>query len=212
MEIKINKNKILKENNFVVENNKLTTILGSNQSGKTTLANIIDKSLDNSILISEETMPKNTPDIKILKKINFEYLKDTSFEQLSTGEKQIYNIISSLSNNSEVLILDDALSSIDNKTKEIIFKILRKELKTKTIINITSDVEESIYGDYIILLNKGEFILNEKTKAALKKEKDFRNCNLDLPFMASLSLKLKYYGLLDNLYLDKNKMVDKLWK
>jgi ABC-type multidrug transport system ATPase subunit len=212
MEIKIDKYKNLKEQNLILEENKLTTIIGSNQSGKTTLAKLINKKIDNSLLISDDKKTKYAPDIKLLKKIDFGYLIDTTFNQLSLGEKQIYNMIGSLSSENKLLILDDSLSSVDNITKEKIFKIIKKELKNKTIINITSDVEESIYGDYIILLNNGEFILNEKTKSALTKEKEFRNCRLDLPFMASLSLKLKYYGLLDNLYLNQNKMVDKLWK
>lgn len=46
----------------------------------------------------------------------------------------------------------------------------------------------------------------------MTKEKEFKKGNLDLPFMASLSLKLKYYDLIDDVYLDANKLVNELWK
>ena len=33
-----------------------------------------------------------------------------------------------------------------------------------------------------------------------------------MPFMAELSLKLGYYGLLNNIETDMNRMINKLWK
>ena len=52
----------------------------------------------------------------------------------------------------------------------------------------------------------------EKSLKVLEKEKDFKQANLNLPFIADLSIKLGYYGLLNKIVLDKNKMVDILWK
>ena len=107
--------------------------------------------------------------------------------------------------------MDNATSKLSELQRTTIFKFL-KQLKQTTIINITNNIEDSLYGDRIVLLNNQTIFLDDTTKNALKNEKAFRSCNLDLPFMASLSLKLKYYDLLDSTILDMNKMVNKLWK
>ena len=109
-----------------------------------------------------------------------------------------------------MIILDNNLNNVDNQTKTKLFKYMKQT--KKTIINITNDVEESVYGDYLILINEKEIVLNNNIKTAFKQEKLFKNNNLELPFMASLSLKLGYYDLIDNIYLDMNKLVNKLWK
>ena len=54
--------------------------------------------------------------------------------------------------------------------------------------------------------------MNKLEEKVLEKEKDFKQANLNLPFIADLSIKLGYYGLLNKIVLDKNKMVDILWK
>ena len=97
---------------------------------------------------------------------------------------------------------------MDNKQRDLVFKYLKK-INTKnkiTIINLTSNVEDSIYGKQIAILNNGEIMTKDK------KEKDFKQANLNLTFIADLSIKLGYYGLLNKIVLDKNKMVDILWK
>ena len=43
-------------------------------------------------------------------------------------------------------------------------------------------------------------------------ESIFNESNLKLPFMIDLCNKLKYYDLLDKITLDKNELVDEIWK
>ena len=103
---------------------------------------------------------------------------------------------------------------MDNKQRDLVFKYLKK-INTKnkiTIINLTSNVEDSIYGKQIAILNNGKIMTKDKKEKVLEKEKDFKQANLNLPFIADLSIKLGYYGLLNKIVLDKNKMVDILWK
>jgi len=46
----------------------------------------------------------------------------------------------------------------------------------------------------------------------LKDEKPFKDANLEFPFIADLSLRISYYGLIDKPILEMNKMVNELWK
>lgn len=139
---------------------------------------------------------------------------DCSFNHLSGAEKQLVSLACILVTEPHILILDNATSMLNEIQKKYVFKYLKKinNNKKMTIINFTNDVEETVFGSSIILLKEGNILINKSTKKALLEEKKFKECNLELPFMASLSLKLKYYGLTDDLILDMNKMVNKLWK
>ena len=151
---------------------------------------------------------------QLSKELNIKYLLDCSTKYLSASEKQIIALTKALINNPEVLILDDSMLLMDNKQRDLVFKYLKKINKKNkiTIINLTSNVEDSIYGKQIAILNNGEIMTKDKKEKVLEKEKDFKQANLNLPFIADLSIKLGYYGLLNKIVLDKNKMVDILWK
>ena len=133
---------------------------------------------------------------------------------LSGGEKQLVALASALVHEPKLLILDEALTMVDIKTRKQIYQILKELHKNKkiTIINVTHDMDELLYGDDIILIDNGNIILKGPKEEIFLEEKIFNKLNLELPFMVSLSLKLKYYGLVDRLIFDMNEMVDEIWK
>ena len=146
--------------------------------------------------------------------LNIENILEREPHSLSGGEKQLVALASALVIEPKILILDEALTMIDPIVKNWILNLL-KDLHNKTditIINVTHDVEESLYGDDIVVIHNGKIVLNGTKKDVLKEEKMFTKLGLQLPFMADLSIKLSYYGLIDDLILDMDEMVDKLWK
>ena len=208
--------------NLDIKKNTFTTILGPNNCGKTKLTEILKKKFENAITIF--SIPKNiNVDIKelidkcsdkklntLLKKLKIKQLLDYSFKKLSIGEKQLIQIASILLSDYDVIILDNALSNLSSVNKELILKYL-KQLNDKTIINITTNKEDIVYGDNIVLINN-DIVVNDKTENVIKDESVFKSIGFELPFMALLSLKLKYYDLLDKPIMDMNRMVNKLWK
>lgn len=156
---------------------------------------------------------KNKVD-EVSKYLKIEHLLTKNPHELSGGEKQMVALASVLVTDPSILLLDEALNRIDNYERTSILKLLKKINKEKkiTIINITHDVEESIYGDDIVLLDQGKIILKGNKELVFMEEKVFNTIGLDIPFMAELSNKLKFYNLIDKMILDMDEMVEALWK
>lgn len=141
-------------------------------------------------------------------------LLESNPTRLSGGQKQLVALASILVADPIVLILDEAINRIDNYERTKILKMLKRlnAEKNITIINITHDIEESVYSDDIILIDQGKVILKGPKELVFKEEKIFNMIGIELPFMVQLSLKLQFYELIDDMILDMDEMVDKLWK
>ena len=151
---------------------------------------------------------------KIAKYLEIENILDCEPNSLSGGEKELVKIAAALLGTPKIIILDECTSMLDGITKEKVYKYLKKinrENKT-TIICTTNDMDDLLYGKRIVMLGNKNIVLDSKTNKAFENEKIFKENSLELPFMASLSIKLRYYNLLDEIILDINKMVNKLWK
>ena len=94
-------------------------------------------------------------------------------ENLSGGQKQRVAIAGVLAMETDLIILDEATSMLDPKgTREINEMIKKlKTLDNKTIISITHNLEEAVFADRVIVLNKGKIVLDGTPKDVLK-EKD----------------------------------------
>ncbi len=137
-----------------------------------------------------------------------------SCHYLSASEYYLFLIARAFIVEPEVIILDDILSILGSFYREKVFQYLKRLNRQKkiSIMNITTNSEDSVYGKEIAFLSNQKILNRNKIKIALLNEKLFIQNNIDYPFMADLSLKLKYYGLVEDLILKDNKMVDLLWK
>lgn len=133
---------------------------------------------------------------------------------LSGGEKQRVSLAVALINKPKILILDEAFCMIDECTKKDLLEILKKlnEKEKLTIINATHDLSESFYSNRLIVINKGEILLDGTPKDVMTYDKVLNKIGIEIPFIVDLSIKLKLYGLLDNITFDMNEMVNTLWK
>ena len=171
------------------------------------------------IAFSLENLQMQSKDIKrrvreVCNYIGISNLLEREPHSLSGGEKQLVALASALVHEPKILILDEALTMVDIRARKQIYDILEDIHKNKniTIINVTHDMDELLYGDDIILIDNGNVILKGPKEEVLLEEKVFNKLNLELPFMVNLSIKLKYYGLVDRLIFDMEEMVDEVWK
>ena len=151
---------------------------------------------------------------EISKYLGIDHLLNRCSRDLSGGEKQLVGLGCALITGPELLILDEAFSMVDSMSKLNMLKILRKIKRdfNVTILNITHDIEESVYGDDIFVINDGSVVIHDSKNNVYKEEKLLNKLGFELPFMVSLSNKLSYYDLLDSVIYDMEDMVDLLWK
>lgn len=140
----------------------------------------------------------------------FEY----SINKLDLAEKQILAIAVILYQNPDLLLLDDCFCFVDKLRREKLLKIIRKYQKNNnvSVIYVTNESDDLLLSDRIILLKDGKIISDGGKNSILEHEKEFRKIGMKRPFIVELSSKLKYYDLIDKIYLNDSRLVNELWK
>lgn len=89
---------------------------------------------------------------------------------LSGGQKQRIAISRALLVNPKILILDDALSSVDTDTEERILQGLSGEFSNRTVLLISHRISTVKMADQILVLEKGEIVERGTHEDLLKTE------------------------------------------
>ncbi len=144
---------------------------------------------------------------KYIRLVNMEQYLNANPEDLSGGQKQRVAIAGALALETDVIIFDEATSMLDPKgTKEINETIKElKETANKTIITITHNIEEAVYADRVVVLNKGKIVLDGTPEEVLKEKEILIDSGLTLIDSIEIIDQLKD----DPKYQD---IVKKLWE
>lgn len=89
---------------------------------------------------------------------------------LSTGQKQLLSFARALAFNPEILILDEATSSVDTETEELITDAINKLMATRTSLIIAHRLSTIQNVDRIIVLHKGKLREMGSHQELLKKQ------------------------------------------
>lgn len=89
---------------------------------------------------------------------NFETVIGERGITLSGGQKQRVSIARAIIRDPKILILDDALSSVDTYTEEAILKKLKEIMKNRTSIIISHRISTVKDADMIIVLHNGQIV------------------------------------------------------
>lgn len=94
--------------------------------------------------------------------------------KLSGGQKQRLSIARGIASDKPILILDEALNKLDNKTRKNILSNLIYKYNNKTIILISNNLEIIKYVDNIIYID-GLTTIKGSHKELLEKSENYRN-------------------------------------
>ena len=232
--------KIFNKLNLSINKGSHITILGPIGSGKTTLVNLINekhksikisgnyyiiysnplnqivgKTVREQLLFHMELNNYSSRKIsnrikKIVNYFDIESILDVDPFRLSVGIQQLIVIASYLVLDSDIFIFDNSFNLLDETNRKKVFDYLKK-LKKITIICFSSNPEDVLMGEEMAIMNQ-KIVFKSILKTAFDNDKIYLSNNLNLPFMADLSLKLQYYEIIDKIILDKNDLVNEIWK
>lgn len=132
---------------------------------------------------------------------------------LGSSDKAKAKILCALITKPKVLLLDNVISELDYNDKVLVIKILNEYKKNGgIIINVTSDIEDTLYSDRIIIIQDKKLVCDGKTLSVLNEEKLLKRLGLGLPFMIELNKYFMDYGMINKYYLSNDKLVGALWK
>lgn len=107
------------------------------------------------------------------------------------------------------VIFNETLFGFSDSEKKEIFELLKKQ--NISFIYVTSNVDEVLYGDYVIVYDNNRKVLEGNVKEVLKDEKTLKRLGYGLPFVVDLSIQLNYYDILNKVYYDLDELVGVLW-
>lgn len=149
----------------------------------------------------------------ITNKFKFDMFLDKSPLSLNISKRVVLNIMCSLIVKPKLLIIDNLLSLLDKDDLELVLNNLNEYKKEGMLIfNFDTDIENSIFGEEIIITNKDKIIISGKTLSVLNEEKIMKRLGIGLPFIVLLNKYLKDYNLIDNYILDYKTLGGVLWK
>ncbi len=197
----------LNENNFKLLRRYIAIVFKSDILIKERVIDELCFPLENQNFSSKEITRRVTTLLSFFDLLDYEYRPINS---LNYSEKLIIKILSYIIMHPKYLALDDVLCELANEFKEKLINYLKSE--GIFLINVTTNMEELLLTDYVVCLYNHKIAFEGYTKKIFTEERIFKRLGLNLPFVIDLSLQLKYYGLVDRLYINNQELVEAIWK
>lgn len=243
--------------NFNVKKNSITSIVGSNGSGKTSLIKILGASYQTENMVKVGNIQLNSYTLSSYQKrvvsidfTSFKFNENNIYDELfhildftnweqSKKDRMIEDVLndfalskykdrhpSRLSKRNKInllfarafvlkpkiLIMELSDIFLNTEEKNYIFSIIKKYRKNMTFIYSTNNKEDIMYSDRMLVLHKGKVAMEGATMSVLKQDRLLLKIGIELPFMIDLSIKLKFYEVIDHIYLKEEDLVNQLWK
>ena len=113
--------------------------------------------------------------IKLLKELDLglETKLNTQVKFLSGGQRQSLSLVMATMKHPDLLLLDEHTAALDPKTSFVVMEKTKEiiEKHNMTTIMISHNMKDAIdYSDRVIMLDKGEIILNRESKSITEEE------------------------------------------
>ena len=110
---------------------------------------------------------------------------------------------------SKRIVFNEIWYYLSKEVKSELLEILKK--RNVSFVNITSNVEDVLYSDYVIVYDDDKRVLEGNKEMVLRNEKLLKRLGYGIPFVVDLSIQLNYYDIFDTVYYDMDKLTEALW-
>ncbi len=125
----------------------------------------------------------------------YEYRKHAP-HRLSGGQKQRIAIAGAIAMRPKYIVLDEPTAMLDPQgRKEVISTIKKLKEEGMTVVLITHYMDEATKADRVIVMDKGNVILDDIPRNVFKEVKLLKKIGLDVPQVTELLYDLKKAGL-----------------
>ncbi|KAH8805003.1 P-loop containing nucleoside triphosphate hydrolase protein [Xylogone sp. PMI_703] len=100
---------------------------------------------------------------------------DMHAEFLSHGQRQLFCLARAMLRKSRILVLDEAMSSVDVNTEKIMERLIREEFSGYTIIAVSHRLEGLLDFDKVAVLDKGRLVDFDSPNALLARPGIFKD-------------------------------------
>ncbi len=106
---------------------------------------------------------------------SYDMILDDETSSISAGQKQLLTIARVILNDPEILILDEATSSVDTRTEVLIQKAMDKLMENRTSFVIAHRLSTIRNADTILVMNDGDIVEQGSHDELLKQEGFYYN-------------------------------------
>ena len=150
----------------------------------------------------------------VSKLLKIKSISNKKINELSYCDKIKVLFAASIIHKPKVLFIDDILRFLNDKETKVIlelFDTIKNELDI-AIVFTTSNLKDVFGFNNIYVLKDGKVIMNDSYDNIIQNDNELSKAGIEIPLMVDLSRKLEFYGLINKIYYDRDKVVDQLWK
>ena len=144
--------------------------------------------------VAPEEIRKRVDDA--LKAVGMYEFRGREPHRLSGGQKQRVAIAGVIAMNTKCVVMDEPTAMLDPQGRQEVMDTIRMLNKERgiTVILITHYMDEAVKADHVVVMDKGEIVLDNEPRKVFKNVEKLKALGLDVPQATELAYRLKQAG------------------
>lgn len=132
-----------------------------------------------------------------LKAVGMYEFRDREPHRLSGGQKQRVAIAGIIAMNTKCIVMDEPTAMLDPHGRQEVMDTIQMLNKERgiTVILITHYMDEAVKADRVVVMDKGEIVLDGVPREVFRNVEKLKSLGLDVPQATELAYRLRKAGL-----------------